>query len=60
MTAANPPAWRERVDRLGAAYTDAAHDAAFLADMIETDRAFDVAIADGLDESERERHLRTV
>ena len=49
--AAARTAWRERLERLDAAYTEAAHDSAFLADMIEIDRAFDVAIADGLDES---------
>jgi hypothetical protein len=48
--AAERPAWRDRPTRLDAAYTEAAYDSAFLADMIEIDRAFDVAIADGLDD----------
>lgn len=56
--AAERPAWSERLERLDAAHTEAACDSAFLADMIEIDRAFDVAIADGLDDSERERILR--
>ena len=42
--AAERPAWRERLKRLDAAYTEAAHDSAFLADMIEIDRAFDSLI----------------
>lgn len=53
--AAERPAWRDRLARLDAAYTEAAYDSAFLADLIEIDRAFDVAIADGLDESARGR-----
>ncbi len=52
-TATERPAWRGRRARLDAAYIEAAHDSAFLTHLIEIDRAFDVAIADGLDDSDR-------
>lgn len=36
-----------RRDRLYAAYADAAQDSEFMAEMIETERVFDITVADG-------------
>lgn len=44
----------ERTKELYAAYAEAARDSAFLAEMHDVDRAFDVTVADGLDETDHE------
>jgi hypothetical protein len=39
-----------RRERLYAAYQEAANDAAYVAEMVEIDAEFDVAVGDGLDD----------
>ncbi len=36
-----------RRDRVYAAYAEAANDPAFMAEMVETDRVFDITVSDG-------------